>query len=274
MIIISNKPGQLGNLLFIYANFLAYGIDNNVSIINPSFHHYRGYFKSTKVFSIINNKLFYSICYAISRALFRLRIKNKIINVIALDWAEAMDLDNAPELRSSLCFVQGWLFRSNRLFENYAGDIRKFFIPSDYLKQQLDKFFHQKFSDRSETVIGIHVRRGDYKSFESGKYLYSLEEYKVIITQLEKLFKDKKPHFLVCSNEKINFEFEKTNNPKITYAPGHEFLDMYCLANCNYIAGPPSTYSMWASFYGNKLLYQIKNVSKDIQYSDFRLTLS
>lgn len=269
MIIISNKPGQLGNLLFIYGHFLAYGKEHEVRIVNPAFYNYGSYFASTSGFSFFRNKVAYTCCYGLSRILVRLHIKNRFIHVVALDWDEEADLENAPELKSTFCFVQGWLFRSDRLFKKHEVAIRKFFTPEAALQHRLDAFFEHTFSNPEETIIGVHIRRGDYKTFENGKYFYAIEDYSKIIQYLAVVFKDRNPHFLVCSNEKIVFGPE-LSHLKITSGPDHELLDLYALSRCHYIAGPPSTYSMWASFYGSKPLYMIKDVTCNIVESDFQ----
>ncbi len=272
MIFISNKPGQLGNLLFIYGHFLAYGKEQDVRIVNPAFYGYRSYFASTSGFSFYRNKSAYTFCYMVSRLLVRLRIKTRFISAMALDWDEEADLEKTAELKSTFCFVQGWLFRSDRLFKKHADVIRNFFVPDVSFKKTLDLFFEKHFSDSEETVIGIHIRRGDYKTFENGAYFYAVEDYSRIIQQLAILFKDRNPHFLVCSNEKISFGPE-LSHLKITSGPDHELLDLYALARCHYIAGPPSTYSMWASFYGSRPLYMIKDVTCSIRESDFQKVL-
>lgn len=273
MIVISNKPGQLGNLLFIYGHFLAYGKEQDVRIVNPAFYGYRSYFASTAGFSLSGNKAAYTFCYLLSRLLFRLRIKTRFLRVVSLDWDQTLDLEKAPELKSALCFVQGWLFRSDRLFKKHEGSIRNFFKPGASYQKALDLFFEEKFSDPEETLIGIHIRRGDYKTFEGGKYFYTIEDYSQIIRQLAIVFKDRNPHFLVCSNEAIVFGPD-LENLKMTSGPAHELLDLYALARCHYIAGPPSTYSMWASFYGSRPLYMIKDVTCNIRESDFQKVLT
>lgn len=273
MIIISNKPGQLGNLLFIYANFLAYGLENNVRVLNPSFYDYKNYFTNTSKFSLSKNKFFYSLCYIFARVLFKLKIKTTFINVIALDWGETIDLEKESGLKSKLCFVQGWLFRSDKLVVKHKPKIIDFFSPTQLFKNKITDFFNQNFSP-NETIIAIHIRHGDYKTFENGKYYYSTEQYIGIIKKLALLFEKNNPHFLICSNEPINFIGEDTKDILISIAPGHELLDMYCLAKCNYIAGPPSTYSMWASFYGNVPLYMIRDLNKEISLNDFKIELS
>ena len=42
--------------------------------------------------------------------------------------------------------------------------------------------------------------------------------------------------------------------------------DMYAFAACDYIVGPPSTYTGWASFYGDKGLYFIRNTADEIMF--------
>jgi hypothetical protein len=38
---------------------------------------------------------------------------------------------------------------------------------------------------------------------------------------------------------------------------GSAVEDLYSLARCDYLLGPPSTFSLWASFYGNVPLHQM-----------------
>ena len=44
---------------------------------------------------------------------------------------------------------------------------------------------------------------------------------------------------------------------------------MYALAECDYVVGQPSSYTMWASFYGDKPFYTIRNANKTINLKDF-----
>ena len=44
---------------------------------------------------------------------------------------------------------------------------------------------------------------------------------------------------------------------------------MYSLAACDYIMGPPSTYTLWASLYGGARLYFMQNAEADISMDDF-----
>lgn len=271
MIIISNKPGQLGNLLMVYAHFLAYGIETNTGIINPAFYNYKPYFKTTEGFSFTCNYLFYKLCYVKARILIRLGIKTKFVSAIALDWEEKADLEHTKELKSTFCFVQGWQFRSQNLLLKHQKNIREFFRPGDHLQERLNQFFQKKFTDASETIIGVHIRRGDYKNFENGKYFYSIEQYSELIRQLAHTFKGQNPHFLICSNEANTFPENTLDGIKLTFAPGHELLDMYSLVRCSYIAGPPSTYTIWASFYGEVPLCMVYDPKTINTKEDFKI---
>jgi hypothetical protein len=46
---------------------------------------------------------------------------------------------------------------------------------------------------------------------------------------------------------------------------------MYAFAECDYIFGPPSTYTMWASFYGNKPLYMMESASAEFSTDEFKV---
>lgn len=52
---------------------------------------------------------------------------------------------------------------------------------------------------------------------------------------------------------------------------GHFIEDMYTLAECDYIFGPPSTYTMWASFYGKRPLQKIREKNQRIDFDKFEL---
>jgi hypothetical protein len=270
MIIISSKPGQLGNLLLVYAHFMAYSIENKIRLLNPAFYEYRSYFKST---SSASGKLVYTLSYYIARVLVRLRIKNALVSAVAIDWHESIDLEQEPLLKSKLCFVQGWQFRSDTLLIKHKKQVFEFFKPNDALSKQLDGFFEKNFPERSATIIAIHVRRGDYKTFENGRFYYSVEQYLDVIAQLHALFNAQKVYFLVCSNEKPDLNERVKQKFNIVFGPHHELLDMYSMARCNYIAGPPSTYTMWASFYGSVPLYMIHDIHETITPGHFKTYL-
>jgi len=96
--------------------------------------------------------------------------------------------------------------------------------------------------------------------------------YFSVMKQMSLIFPDSKIHFLICSNDDIKLEnFEGFH---VIRGLGHELEDMYSLAYCDYIIGPPSTYTGWASFYGKTPLYSIESIENTISLKKFRLVTS
>lgn len=118
-------------------------------------------------------------------------------------------------------------------------------------------------------TVGIHVRRGDYREWCGGAYCYSDNVWIRIMRGLAR--EAKKQHqdirFLICSNEPVSM-----NDPELTLLqiPNTDGVtDLYGLAKCDYIIGPPSTYAQWASFYGDVPLCIILQPNQKISFNDF-----
>jgi hypothetical protein len=77
--------------------------------------------------------------------------------------------------------------------------------------------------------------------------------------------------FLLCSNEALDLR-DFADLP-VRLATGHFVEDLYALAACDYVLGPPSSYSMWASFYGQVPLLHIERPEQEIQLTDFQVFL-
>jgi len=118
-------------------------------------------------------------------------------------------------------------------------------------------------------LIGVHIRHGDYRHFMDGKYFYTFEEYHQILKEVRILFPHQKVRFCICSN--VPIEKEKFYGLDIVTGPGEAIDDMYVLAGCDYLVGPPSTFTIWASFYGNTPLYQIEDPESKIKEEDFQI---
>ena len=114
-------------------------------------------------------------------------------------------------------------------------------------------------------MIGVHIRRGDYKRFEGGKWFYTPEQYYEKMKELSalKMFEGKKIAYVICTNEK-NISFPAEGNFTIFNERRHFVEDLYLLSKCDYIMGPPSTFSGWASFYGEVPLYMLKEINTRI----------
>ena len=161
-------------------------------------------------------------------------------------------------------FVKGWDFRNCQLTMKhyavlrnyYCFDEKKLSAKSKRLKNLIDKkIIEGKF------LVGIHIRRGDYKKWNEGKYYFDDDFYKYLIKNLKnKLTNDnKEPFFIVVSDEKINSKIGMD-----FFSGGSWQEDQILLQCCDLIVGPPSTFTMWASYISKVPLIELNPNKKKI----------
>ncbi|HVP81201.1 MAG TPA: alpha-1,2-fucosyltransferase [Thermodesulfobacteriota bacterium] len=178
------------------------------------------------------------------------------------------DEEFLKQAREKMTVAYGWNFRDRKNFEKHAETIRKCFgLASPY-----DENVEYRIDDcRRETdiLIGVHIRRGDYKGWRGGIYYYDDSVYYDKMLQAKGHFGGggKRVSFLLVSDEKINKNnFEGLD---INLGTNHFVEDLYSLSRCDYIIGPPSTYSMWASFYGKVPALEITSAKQAIDVKCF-----
>jgi len=287
MIVIASKPGQLANRLFVFAQFIAMAKENNLSIVNPAFDEYAEYFDSTrsgfvaryplpdgrleKRFSgsSATRKLFYRLICDFTRIVVRSRIGLPFIRVISLDWKDECRLDEPEFLelakRTRLIIAQGWLFRASASFPRQGNAIREYFRPIANVQANVDALIRAARADR-DVLVGVHIRQGDYRTFQDGRFFFKTEQYTKLMSRVLTYFASKKVRFLICSNVKqTDSEFAAFD---VVFGTNHLVEDMYAFAQCDYLVGPPSTYTMWASFYGCKPLWKVNKLDSDIQFDE------
>lgn len=290
MFILSKKYGRLCNRLFNSAHLLASAIEHKHKFVNPAFYDYACYFQSTSqdIFcrfptqsSFIQNhsvvgKLLYYIAYILStllRYLKNIGIKfNMLKTVSASEYQDGCNLDKIlPNVISNsnqlVCF-QGFPLLAFSSLEKHGDEVRKYFTPSTKYQNNIRTLIADLRKD-SELLIGVVIRHGDYREYLNGRYFYTLDKYSELMEQLQSLFPEKKLKFLICSDEKQNLSaFENFN---FYFRSGHMIENLYSLAECDYIISPPSTYGMWASFFGKVPLYIIQDPEKSISINYFEI---
>ncbi|HVF48707.1 MAG TPA: hypothetical protein VNA19_01395 [Pyrinomonadaceae bacterium] len=285
MLIIASKPGQLGNRLFLFAQFIGCARDHNVALTNAGFDEYAPYFQTTSRDLLcryparpsslpkgrLARKLFYQICYYAARALVRSGIKSETLRAVSLDWEEELRLDDPGFLATlkprQLVLMQGWLFRDEPAVARHAGAIREYFRPRDEFRANVAALI-QRARESCDVLVGVHIRHGDYRTYKGGKYFYELETYAAQLERVQSLWPERRVAFLICSNAEQDKSF-LSRFPHLS-GTGHLIEDMYALAACDYLIGPPSTYTMWASFYGEVPLHMIEDPRRAPTLADFQ----
>jgi hypothetical protein len=265
-------------------------MEHGTTVSDPAFDEYAEMFPSTArdIFcrypprptrfskrKVLRSALYWTINRLIA-VLVRMGLAdNKTLRVIRLDWEQVLDLDT-PAFRkasanSRLLVLQGWLFLGDKNLEKHADSVRRFFQPNPRYRLAAERTVAAVRSS-SELLIGVHIRRGDYSDFLEGKYFYELDTYQDFMQQTEALFPESKVAFLVCSNESL--EASLFPSAKVAFGPGDFLEDLCCLSQCDYLIGPPSTYSLWASFYGGVPLAVIEQPGSVIALKDFSVAMS
>jgi hypothetical protein len=285
MLIIQKKLGmQFANRLFLFSHFIANAIENKYTLINPTFDEYCHYFYATKnndfgeypIYTKFKVNPPFILFKTLTGVIAKVLPTSKWHEVVKTSGINYFDLDNPVflnKVNQKIVIADGWIFRDHKGFEKHANIIRKYFTPDDKVVNRIDELMLECRS-QAEIIIGVHLRRGDYRLWEGGKYYFNDDIYIDKIQQLKNHFNSigKKVIFLICSNEPIqDLSFSKYN---IKLGTNNLIEDLYSLARCNYLIGPPSTFSMWASFYGKVPLLHIETSSQSIKPEDFLIVKS
>ncbi|MDX6611502.1 MAG: hypothetical protein QOD75_688 [Blastocatellia bacterium] len=287
MIIVASKPGELGNRLFVFANFIAGVLDYKFKLANPAFDEYAKYFPQTNqdLFcryparrsflkpSASLRKLLYKTTYVIGRVLAKSGIKSKRLQTITLDWDDVCEL-SGPNFESllrspQLIFMQGWKFRSQDGLIRHAAPIREFFEPLPEHRANVTRVMEQARHD-TDVLVGVHIRDG-IKNFANVRHFWNPpEKYAEMISQVQDFFPGKRVTFLICSD--VKQDPEVFSRYRFFNGPGHLVEDLYALAECDYMFGPPSTFTLWASYIGEVPLKFVLDSSQPLRLDEFVLT--
>ena len=279
----------MGNRLFNFANFIAFAVETNQTLMNPSFDEYAPYFETTsgdilcryppkqspaflKITPTIRRRLHRLFgTYAI-RWIHRLRLQRWLIPVVRVPERQIYLLDDNPAARTPfldhrVTMVAGLNFRDISGIERHLDTIREYFKPVAQHRQRIDSVVTKARQD-CDILVGVHIRQGDYETHLGGRYFFGMDVFQSFMRKVERLMSNKRIGFLICSNAPL--DIEDFAGHTVSFGSNHFVEDMYSFAACDYILGPPSTYTLWASLYGGAKLYFIQNPEADLSLDDFR----
>lgn len=246
---------MLGNQLIIHAHLYAFAKEYNILFFNPSFF-YGQYFPNFKKIKL--QKVIFILFRFFTKLLLKFNLSLPYCKIVFIDWHEKVELNehfyHQYFTNNKFVFLTGWQFRNSSLIMKYKNDIKTIFQPPIDINNNLTNTITQ-YKESFQNIVAVHIRRGDYINFEGGRFFYHLQVYEQLIQHLEKcIFTDKKNLFLIFSNENLQITLQNTNYRMVKGTP---IEDLYLMSMCDYIIGPPSTFSIWASFYGNVPLYMV-----------------
>lgn len=263
-LILVDSPGQTCNRFWSYLDSVAWAIANNKKVVIlhwdssiSSFdslrndRHVSFPFHSKVIFSVIGEGRWIHILHK----LFNNSIANKFYGTRIAYW---------------MGFRFSWpLRKSHDFFPLMKKELRPLFRPNEELCMTVDNTMSM-YRSKGYFIIGVHIRRGDYKTWEGGQYYYEYEEYAGIMRSLVDLYKDCNVAFFISTNER--YKKDVFNGFKICQFDNKTAAqDLYTLSLCDRIIGPLSTFSRWASWYGNVPLAFIEKGMTSYKDSDFSI---
>ena len=171
---------------------------------------------------------------------------------------------------SFLGFKKGWnTMDDTRYLQQTLPELKRIFRPKDEIMQKAEGMIAQ-LKQVSDIVVGVHIRRGDYATWNDGRFFYELEDYHQFMLNVKELYKDRKVSFFISSNENFSLDiFNGCHCCRFGQEPSGAILDLYTLSLCDRIIGPFSSYSRWASFIGEIPLCFLEVKNQQFSESDF-----
>jgi len=279
------KQGQLANRIIVFAHLIGFAHQYGYKLVNFTFYDYANIFPElNKDFlcrypkarfsfqlSLFFRKILYRIIFCVGNK--SRKCKNKFLSSYNYSNEEEVKLLTDSSCfeafnRSKIILVNGWMLRDYKSLNKHKEIIKKIFSPDKKIQERILNFI-SNLRNLNSSLVGIHIRRGDYKHFRGGKYYFSFDIYVRIMKRMMELLNNNVT-FLICTNETIDIEI--FNDLNCVLGLGSAIEDLYSLSECDFIIGPPSTFSIWASFYGNKPFYHINDASKLFFLKDFHVS--
>ena len=170
---------------------------------------------------------------------------------------------------ATVVYICGWRFRAPQALQKHAAAIRNYFRPEAGIADLAAKAV-QSLRQKADVIVGVHIRHGDYRTFKKGQYFFPTEVYADWLTGLNRQLAPRKAAFLICSDEPRSPE----EFPGLNVGMGAEnaVADLYALAQCDYLLGPPSTFTQWASFYGNRPMLHVEKRETVVNIDRFEIS--
>lgn len=260
-VVLVDMTGQLGNQLYVLANVLAASIELGFRVFAPAFR-YGGLLASRGIFAegpaprvwrgfpLVGGFLRRS---RLHRHVFRWG-KTAYLNISPSHdmRGRAYDLESAHFqtllARCDRLYVAGLYYRARRAVARRKAEVLEMLRPADEVLGAANARVAEIRKAR-QFVVGLHVRRRDYRTDDGGRYNFSDAAYVASVQGLLGRMDRPGAAVMICSDEPVDLQAYGSLN--VYPGPGDAFEDLCALSLADLIVGPPSTFSGWASFAGN-----------------------
>jgi hypothetical protein len=169
-------------------------------------------------------------------------------------------------LRHRHIVVSGWNVRFYDLFLKYRKDICDLFTIDDEYTEPVRTKMQEAEKTASPHLppstirLGVHIRRGDYADWQDGKFLFDDDTYASHINRFAAIHQNEDIHVYLSTNDPaVSEETYQRLCPTvhIHHLHGNAPEDLFMLSECDFLIGPPSTFSLVAAMYRDIPLYRM-----------------
>lgn len=266
-LVVYTRDGRFGNRLQLASYVLAAGIEYGLNVLLYGLLDYEHLFNASLFKNTLKDRLrlrYYN--FVSGRKWCRRAMGVQVLHSCPHHpLMLSSELVRASYTRFNTSLVTGHYTYCDPLLLNRHGDqIRQ--ILSLQLSEWEAMYLDEIFSEDS-AYVGIHIRRGDYRTYKNGVFLISLSLFEDFARQIQAEMQPTQATFVICSDEEIPNSFL----PELNWRRGPATLagDLEALSRCDYVIGPPSTFNRWAAFYGNALRLEVTESTRVASLSSF-----
>lgn len=276
--IFARDKSQMCNNLLQYAHVYAWGREHGRKVISMRFSYKYRYFKICHT-PLTSFPLYLAAKYAAAL---------KLLPTASFKHADCdREALERKMLRKRNIVVSGWNVRFYDLFLKYRSEICDLFtLDSCYCDPVRVKM--QQAEGRGDSGdsgdgrhaaqgahdilrLGVHIRRGDYAAWGDGRYFYSDEVFAEFIRRFAALHPEKSVHAYLSTNDPaVSEQAFQALCPEVTVHcfQGSAPEDLFMLSECDYLIGPPSTYSLVAAMYRDIPLFRMDSADAGAMTAD------
>jgi len=286
-VLVARPEGQLGNRIFQAAAFQAAAWEMGFSILNPALGPYAEFFPALAAdffcrpgrrlsFGRGGRLLFCRMADALTSRHLRPMWaggRSALLDIAQShdEAEEEYDLcgDEFKRILSRHRFVvaKGWKFRAHAALKSRRNDVVRLFTPRQDIREEVERCVARARAG-SDLLVGLHVRLGDYATWLGGRFYYGLDAYAAWIKVAGAIWPEKRVSFVICSNVNVD-DLLGLPGIRASVGPGEPITDLYALAACDFLIGPPSTFTLWASYYGGAPLHMLMEKDQKLHIASF-----
>ncbi|CAH1791820.1 unnamed protein product [Owenia fusiformis] len=253
---------RLGNIMFQYASTFGIARENNLCVLMP---------ESVPRKSIDFRSYFHLSAIPTNTGLPIASQSVSLKKGCCIFQNSYMQLNNTRNYTLS-----GGL-QSYKYFNNVQNEIRKEFKFSKTVDEAANIFLRNATPNLNTTLVGIHIRRGDFlKHEEQGFVVPHVSYFNNAMKYTQEKFTN--VHFIVCSDD-IKWCKENIKPTSVTFSESNEaIVDMAILSKCNHVIMSTGTFGWWAGFLSRGTVIYYKHwprkgsrLAADVNISDYYL---